>query len=157
MIVCSCNLITSDAIKDCIGPGPGCPRTPGQVQRCLGCTPQCGRCAPTIRSMIAEAPCGRDPSGCREDACCAHPVPAPWQTQGSLANMRTPRAEAAWIGHVASTIPAAKLGPPPQQRGERHEGRRHGRRAPEPWLAERADGRQPVLAALPHAGQLGLQ
>jgi bacterioferritin-associated ferredoxin len=31
------------------------PRTPGQVYGCLGCSPQCGRCARTIKKIMAEA------------------------------------------------------------------------------------------------------
>jgi bacterioferritin-associated ferredoxin len=66
MIVCSCNLLSDGDVKACLTPGPGCPRTPAQVYHCLGCSPNCGRCARTIRSImdraLAEAgapPCGR--------------------------------------------------------------------------------------------------
>jgi bacterioferritin-associated ferredoxin len=31
------------------------PRTPGQVYGCLGCSPQCGRCARTIQRIMDEA------------------------------------------------------------------------------------------------------
>jgi bacterioferritin-associated ferredoxin len=31
------------------------PRTPGQVYGCLGCSPQCGRCARTIKKIMSEA------------------------------------------------------------------------------------------------------
>ncbi|MET0430203.1 MAG: (2Fe-2S)-binding protein [Microvirga sp.] len=66
MIVCSCNLLSDGDVKACLTPGPGCPRTPAQVYNCLGCSPNCGRCARTIRSImdkaLAEAgalPCSR--------------------------------------------------------------------------------------------------
>ncbi|MCJ2090695.1 (2Fe-2S)-binding protein [Methylobacterium sp. E-005] len=52
MIVCSCNVISDGAIRSCLAPGPGCPRTPAQVYACLGCSPKCGRCAQTIRSIM---------------------------------------------------------------------------------------------------------
>ena len=28
MIVCSCNVLSDGDVKACLGPGPGCPRTP---------------------------------------------------------------------------------------------------------------------------------
>jgi bacterioferritin-associated ferredoxin len=55
MIICSCNVISEEAVRACLDPGPQCPRTPGQVQRCLGCRPQCGSCFRTIRSLIDQA------------------------------------------------------------------------------------------------------
>ena len=55
MIVCSCNVLSSGAIRSCLNPGPGCPRTPAQVYECLGCSAQCGRCARTIRSIMDKA------------------------------------------------------------------------------------------------------
>lgn len=55
MIVCSCNALSDRAVRECMGPGPECPYTPAQVYRCLGCSPQCGRCARTIRSIMEEA------------------------------------------------------------------------------------------------------
>ena len=66
MIVCSCNLLSEDVIRQCLNPGPECPRTPAQVYQCLGCSPQCGSCARTIRSIMAAVgvdpapPAGRD-------------------------------------------------------------------------------------------------
>ncbi|TVR10435.1 MAG: (2Fe-2S)-binding protein [Salinarimonadaceae bacterium] len=65
MIVCSCNVLSDGDVRGCLGPGPDCPRTPAQVYRCLGCSPQCGRCARTIRSILLDA--GATPSGC--DGC----------------------------------------------------------------------------------------
>jgi len=55
MIVCSCNVLSDGAVRDCLGPGPGCPRTPAQVYACLGCSPKCGRCARTIREIMRSA------------------------------------------------------------------------------------------------------
>ncbi len=55
MIVCSCNALSDRAVRACMGPGPECPYTPAQVYRCLGCSPQCGRCARTIRNIMEEA------------------------------------------------------------------------------------------------------
>ncbi|MHB2209400.1 (2Fe-2S)-binding protein [Methylobacterium sp. CM6257] len=55
MIVCSCNVISDGAVRGCLAPGPGCPRTPAQVYECLGCSPKCGRCARTIRAIMQAA------------------------------------------------------------------------------------------------------
>jgi bacterioferritin-associated ferredoxin len=55
MIVCSCNVLSDGAVRNCLGPGPGCPRTPAQVYACLGCSPKCGRCARTIREIMRAA------------------------------------------------------------------------------------------------------
>lgn len=55
MIVCSCNVLSDNAVRACLHRGPDCPRTPAQVQACLGCSPKCGRCARTIRSIMQNA------------------------------------------------------------------------------------------------------
>jgi bacterioferritin-associated ferredoxin len=55
MIVCSCNILSDGDVKACLKPGPDCPRTPAQVYRCLGCSPDCGRCARTIRAIMDQA------------------------------------------------------------------------------------------------------
>ncbi|MCJ2133193.1 (2Fe-2S)-binding protein [Methylobacterium sp. J-026] len=55
MIVCSCNVLSDGAVRSCLAPGPGCPRTPAQVYACLGCSPKCGRCARTIRAIMRSA------------------------------------------------------------------------------------------------------
>lgn len=55
MIVCSCNALSDKTIRGCLEPGPDCPYTPAQVYRCLGCSPQCGRCARTIRAIMDDA------------------------------------------------------------------------------------------------------
>jgi bacterioferritin-associated ferredoxin len=55
MIVCSCNVLSDTDVRGCLNPGPDCPRTPAQVYRCLGCSPECGHCARTIRRLMDEA------------------------------------------------------------------------------------------------------
>jgi len=37
---------------------PQAPRTAAQIYGCLGCTPECGRCARAIRQIIGEGPKG---------------------------------------------------------------------------------------------------
>ena len=54
MIVCSCNAISEEKIKDSLN-SEKCPRTPGAVYRCLGCSPNCGRCYTAVQSIIKEA------------------------------------------------------------------------------------------------------
>ncbi len=54
MIVCSCNVLSDKSIRACLAPGPDCPLTAAQVYRCLGCSPQCGRCARTIRQIVND-------------------------------------------------------------------------------------------------------
>lgn len=53
MIVCSCNVLSDRQVRDALAADEGV-RTPGEVYRCLGCSPQCGRCARTIRSILNE-------------------------------------------------------------------------------------------------------
>jgi bacterioferritin-associated ferredoxin len=53
MIVCSCNVLTDHDVRKACVMGD-VPRTPGQVYGCLGCSPQCGRCARTIRKIMDE-------------------------------------------------------------------------------------------------------
>jgi len=73
VIVCSCNVLSDRDVRACMNPGPDCPRTPAQVYRCLGCSPQCGRCARTIRAImdaslpaIPGAGCATCPSACQQ-------------------------------------------------------------------------------------------
>ena len=54
MIVCSCNVLSDHDVRAAIG-AEQTPRTTGQVYGCLGCSPQCGRCARTIRRIMDEA------------------------------------------------------------------------------------------------------
>ncbi len=55
MIVCSCNVLSDSAIREACASLDMAPRTPGQVYRCLGCSPQCGRCSRTIKSILEQA------------------------------------------------------------------------------------------------------
>jgi bacterioferritin-associated ferredoxin len=57
MIVCSCNVLSDHDVRAAVHQG-GNPRTTGQVYGCLGCSPQCGRCARTIRRIMDEAIAG---------------------------------------------------------------------------------------------------
>jgi bacterioferritin-associated ferredoxin len=69
MIVCSCNVLTDQAVRTACA--KAAPRTTGQVYGCLGCSAQCGRCARSIRKIMDEALRGAGcPAGC---ACAAHP------------------------------------------------------------------------------------
>jgi bacterioferritin-associated ferredoxin len=54
MIICSCNVLSDHAVRTAVS-GATAPRTAGQVYGCLGCSPQCGRCATTIRRIMDEA------------------------------------------------------------------------------------------------------
>jgi bacterioferritin-associated ferredoxin len=54
MIVCSCNVLSETAIRGACHHDGGA-RSVGQVYRCLGCSPQCGRCARTIKSILDPA------------------------------------------------------------------------------------------------------
>jgi bacterioferritin-associated ferredoxin len=55
MIVCSCNVLSDQEIRSVIDSAPERPATANQVYGCLGCSPQCGRCARTIRKIMDEA------------------------------------------------------------------------------------------------------
>jgi bacterioferritin-associated ferredoxin len=54
MIVCSCNVLSDSQVRETCARADA-PRSPFQVYQCLGCSPQCGRCARTIRSIMNEA------------------------------------------------------------------------------------------------------
>ncbi|MBS7589395.1 (2Fe-2S)-binding protein [Ancylobacter defluvii] len=71
MIVCSCNVLSDTQVRAAIADPEASVRTAGQVYRCLGCSPQCGRCARTIRKLIDDinAPaCGACPLDCAAHA-----------------------------------------------------------------------------------------
>jgi bacterioferritin-associated ferredoxin len=70
MIVCSCNVLTDHEVRAAVHHGDK-PRSTGQVYGCLGCSPQCGRCARTIRRIMDEALAGACGPGCR----CCEPQP----------------------------------------------------------------------------------
>lgn len=65
MIVCSCNVFSDRQVLDALSGGSG-PRTPSEVYRCLGCSPQCGRCARTIRTLMDQAR-SHDCGACADD------------------------------------------------------------------------------------------
>jgi bacterioferritin-associated ferredoxin len=67
MIVCSCNVLTDKAVRTAVS--ADMPQTPGQVYGCLGCSPQCGRCARTIKKIMTDALRGACGPGCK---CHAH-------------------------------------------------------------------------------------
>jgi bacterioferritin-associated ferredoxin len=54
MIICSCNVLSDHDVRAAIAP-PEPPRTTAQIYGCLGCSPECGRCARAIRRIIGEA------------------------------------------------------------------------------------------------------
>jgi bacterioferritin-associated ferredoxin len=62
MIVCSCNVLSDHDVRATLTAGGQAPRTTGQVYGCLGCSPQCGRCARTIRRIMDEALTPADPA-----------------------------------------------------------------------------------------------
>ena len=66
MIVCSCNVFTDHDVRATLSVGEDVPRTTGAVYHCLGCSPQCGRCARTIRRIMDEALAAAEPSCCRD-------------------------------------------------------------------------------------------
>jgi bacterioferritin-associated ferredoxin len=55
MIVCSCNVLSDEEVRGALAGSAGSARTPAEVYGCLGCSPQCGRCARTIKRIMAEA------------------------------------------------------------------------------------------------------
>ena len=59
MIVCSCNVLTDQDVRTAVVAQQSV-RSAAQVYGCLGCSPRCGRCAPTIRGILDEtiADCG---------------------------------------------------------------------------------------------------
>ena len=54
MIVCSCNVFSDRDVRTALDSAPARPATANQVYGCLGCSPQCGRCARTIRRIMDE-------------------------------------------------------------------------------------------------------
>jgi bacterioferritin-associated ferredoxin len=63
MIVCSCNVLSDTQVRAAVADAT--PRSAAQVYGCLGCSPQCGRCARTIRRIMDEAL-----GPCPENGCC---------------------------------------------------------------------------------------
>jgi bacterioferritin-associated ferredoxin len=54
VIVCSCNCLTEAQIRESCSRTEGAPRSTFEVYKCLGCSPKCGTCARTIRSIMDE-------------------------------------------------------------------------------------------------------
>ena len=71
MIVCSCNVFSDRDVRSALDSAPARPATANQVYGCLGCSPQCGRCARTIRRIMDEA---LDGASCAQGCpiACAH-------------------------------------------------------------------------------------
>jgi bacterioferritin-associated ferredoxin len=61
MIICSCNVLSDHDVRSVVA-AEQAPRTAAQIHRCLGCSTECGRCARTIRAIVADA-VGRDGVG----------------------------------------------------------------------------------------------
>jgi len=63
MIVCSCNVISDHDVRSAIGASRDPPRNAKQIWECLGRNAECGRCAPTIKTIVYEAlrACAKDP------------------------------------------------------------------------------------------------
>jgi bacterioferritin-associated ferredoxin len=55
MIICSCHVLSDAEVRTAIAASDISPRTASEVYGCLGCSPQCGRCARTIRRIVDEA------------------------------------------------------------------------------------------------------
>lgn len=53
MIVCVCNAKNCRTVREVLSQGPHID-TPAAAHRAMGSTPQCGRCLPTIASMISD-------------------------------------------------------------------------------------------------------
>ena len=86
MIVCSCNVLSDHDVRAAVSAASDTPRTAKQVYGCLGCSPECGRCARTIKQIMTEALTGAALAGAAPIAltdalagdaetagpCCAH-------------------------------------------------------------------------------------
>ena len=61
MIVCSCNVLSDQDVRNAVRAAEDLPRNPKQIYGCLGCSAECGRCARTIKTIIDEAlgPCAK--------------------------------------------------------------------------------------------------
>ena len=55
MIVCSCNVLSDDDVRNAVSSAEDLPRNAKQLYGCLGCSAECGRCARTIKAIIDEA------------------------------------------------------------------------------------------------------
>jgi bacterioferritin-associated ferredoxin len=74
VIVCSCNVLTkAQILKAIASESAHSPRSPAQTYRCLGCSPDCGRCLVTVQKILTEA---------RLSACSVGCATCPGQTDG---------------------------------------------------------------------------
>jgi bacterioferritin-associated ferredoxin len=55
MIVCSCNFLSDDDVRNAVNGSDDIPRHPKQIYGCLGCSAECGRCARTIKTILDDA------------------------------------------------------------------------------------------------------
>ncbi|HEX9471989.1 MAG TPA: (2Fe-2S)-binding protein [Bradyrhizobium sp.] len=55
MIVCSCNVLSDDDVRNAVNVSEDLPRNAKQIYGCLGCSAECGRCARTIKTIIDDA------------------------------------------------------------------------------------------------------
>jgi bacterioferritin-associated ferredoxin len=65
VIVCSCNVLSDKQILATLQLGAG-PPAAGQVYRCLGCAPRCGRCLETVRALLVKAQLESCQVGCTD-------------------------------------------------------------------------------------------
>lgn len=75
MIVCSCNVLSDRHVRAVLDTDlQKRPRTAGQLYKCMGCKPECGRCLATIQRIMVDhgAACS---AGCA--ACPVAHVPEP--------------------------------------------------------------------------------
>lgn len=70
MIVCSCNVFSDHQVRDAVSATGGA-RSTSEVYRSLGCSPQCGRCARTIRTIMDEVHAHAGCRGCTENCAAA--------------------------------------------------------------------------------------
>lgn len=64
MIVCSCNVISDHVVRRTIDDPDAAVARVSCLFGHLGCRPQCGRCAPTLRRLIRES-AAHDDTTCR--------------------------------------------------------------------------------------------
>lgn len=55
MIICSCNVLTDKAVRGAVMDADAPVRTSSEVYSCLGCSPQCGRWARSIKRIMRDA------------------------------------------------------------------------------------------------------
>lgn len=64
MIVCQCNALSDRDVIAALQRVIEAPLSPAQIYRCMGCKPDCGRCAPTLRALLDRAGAGGCAIGC---------------------------------------------------------------------------------------------